>query len=83
MGRREETYGTGHDPGGAKGNGVNFVGGVGIPDDELSVLRSADKVPLVRSPVEGVDFGQMALQCPPHLHRDPGKRLEFRGNSPD
>ena len=32
--------GTGHDPGRAQRNGVDFVGGVGVPDDELSVLRS-------------------------------------------
>lgn len=32
--------GTSHDPGRAQGNGVDFVGGVGVPDDELSVLRS-------------------------------------------
>lgn len=31
--------GTGHDPGRSQGDGVDFVGGVGIPDDELSVLR--------------------------------------------
>lgn len=31
--------GTGHDPGRSQGDGVDFVGGVGIPDDELTVLR--------------------------------------------
>ena len=31
---------TGHDPAGTKRNSMDFVGGVGIPDDELSVLRS-------------------------------------------
>lgn len=30
--------GAGHDPRGAEGDGVDLVGGVGIPDDELAVL---------------------------------------------
>lgn len=30
--------GAGHDPRGSQGDGVDFVGGVGIPDDELAIL---------------------------------------------
>ena len=30
--------GTSHYPGGTQGDGMELVGGVGVPDDELSVL---------------------------------------------
>lgn len=31
--------GTGHDPGGTKGDRLDFIGSDGIPNDELSILR--------------------------------------------
>ena len=37
--------GAGHDPGGSQGDGVNLVGGISIPDDEFTILRSRDEVP--------------------------------------
>ena len=40
---------------------MEFVGGVGIPDDEFAVLGCGDEVPSVRCPVHGVDFGEMAF----------------------
>lgn len=63
------SVGAGHDPGGAQGNGVDLVGSVGVPDNELSVLRGRDKVPSVGRPVHGVDLGQMTLERPLGLHQ--------------
>lgn len=51
---------------------MDFVGGVGIPDDELAILRGGDKVSAIRRPVHGVDFCQMAFQVPPRFHADLG-----------
>lgn len=39
--------GAGHDPAGPEGDGVHFVGGVGVPDDEFTILGGGDEVPLV------------------------------------
>lgn len=46
----------GHDPGGAQGDGMDLVGRVGVPDDELAVLGGGDEMALVSSPVHGVNF---------------------------
>lgn len=35
---------------------MNFVGGVGIPDNELAVLRSGNEVSSVGRPVHGVNL---------------------------
>lgn len=61
--------GAGHDPGGSQGNGVHFVGGVGIPDNQFAILRSRDKVPPVGRPVHSIDLGQVTLQCSLGLHK--------------
>jgi len=37
--------GAGHDPRGSQGNGVHLVGGIGIPDNEFTILRGRDEVP--------------------------------------
>jgi hypothetical protein len=60
--------GASHDPGRAEGNCVHLVGGVCIPDDELTVLRGGHEMSPVGRPVHGVDFGEMALESPlgPH-----------------
>lgn len=60
--------GTGHDPGRAEGNRVHLVGGVGVPDDELSILRGRDEVSPVGGPVHGVDLCEMALEVLADLH---------------
>lgn len=60
--------GAGHDPGGAQGDGVHLVGRVGVPDDELAVLRCGDQVPPVGGPVHSVDLGQMAFEGALRLH---------------
>jgi len=73
--------GTGHDPRRAKGDGMDLVRCVGIPDDELAVLRSRDQVALVGSPVHCVNLSQMTLERSPRLHHDPGQRLHLTGHS--
>lgn len=46
-----------HDPRGAQRNGMDLVGGVGIPDDELAVLRCRDQVAPIRRPMHGIYLG--------------------------
>jgi len=41
---------------------VNFVGGETVPDDELSVLRSTDKVSRIGGPVQSVDLTEVTLE---------------------
>lgn len=60
--------GASHDPRGAEGDGVDLVGGVGVPDDELPILRGGDEMSSVGRPVHGVDLGQMALEGLAGLH---------------
>ncbi len=57
-----------HDPAGTKGNGMDLVGGVGVPDDKLSVLRRRDEVPPVGSPVHGIDLGKVTAESPTWPH---------------
>ena len=47
---------------------MDFVGGVGIPDDELSILRRGHQMTTVGGPVHGVNLGQMSLQRATGLH---------------
>ena len=48
-----------HHPRRAEGNGMDFVGGIGIPDDELAVLRCRDQVPPISGPMHCIYLGQM------------------------
>lgn len=64
-----------HDPRGPQWDGVNFVCGVGVPDDEFAVLRGGDEMATVGRPVHSVNLGQMTLQRPPGLHSDPRQRV--------
>lgn len=60
---------------------MDLVRGVGIPDDQLSVLRGRYQVSPVRRPVHGVDLGEMALEGFPGLHHlvlGQGLLLRFR-----
>lgn len=54
---------------------MDFVSSVGIPDDELAVLRRGNEVSAVCRPVHGVDLGQVTLQGPLGLHRQPRQLL--------
>lgn len=67
--------GASHHPRRPQWDRVNFVGGVGVPDNELSILRGGNEVTAVSRPVHGVNLGQMALECPAWLHPDPGQSL--------
>lgn len=64
---------------------MDFVGGVGIPDDELSVLRGGNEVSSVGGPVHGVDLGQMALErsLRPHELVLGDGLVSLLGDSPD
>lgn len=49
--------GTRHDPAAPERNGVNFIRGVSVPDDQLAVLRRRDQMTTVVGPLQSVDFG--------------------------
>jgi hypothetical protein len=36
--------GAGHNPGRSQGNGVDFVSSIGVPDNELAILRSRNQM---------------------------------------
>lgn len=48
---------------------MDFVRGVGVPDDELAVLGCRYEMPPVGRPVHRVDLGKMALQRLLNLHQ--------------
>jgi hypothetical protein len=54
---------------------VDLVCAVGVPDDELAVLRSRDEMPSVSRPVHGVNLCEMALEGALGLHLEAGKSL--------
>lgn len=74
--------GAGHDPRGPERDGVHLVGGVGVPDDELAVLRRRHEVSPVGRPVHGVDLCEMALQRPlgPHQLIPLDRVVRLRGD---
>lgn len=47
---------------------MNLVGGVGVPDNQLPILRGGNQVPAVGRPVHRVDLGQVALERSLRLH---------------
>lgn len=49
---------------------MDLVGCVGIPDDQLAVLRSRNQMSSIRGPVHSVDLCKMALQDFASLHAD-------------
>ena len=69
------SIGTSHDPRGSERDGVDLVCAVGVPDDELTVLRSRDEMPSVSRPVHGVDLCEMALEGTLSLHLEARKSL--------
>jgi len=61
--------GASHDPRRAQGNGMDFIGGESVPNNELSVLRGRDQMArVVAGPVHGVDLAEVALQNATLLH---------------
>lgn len=47
---------------------MDLICGVGIPDDELSVLRSRNEMAPVGGPVHGINLGEVTFQCTSGLH---------------
>ncbi len=39
-----------------------------VPDDQLPVLRGADKMPVISRPMQGVYFRKVPAQCFSHAH---------------
>ena len=67
---------TRHDPRRAQGNGVDFVGGVRVPDNQLSILTGRHQISRVTAPVHSIDLGQVASQCAPGPHLDSSNRFQ-------
>ena len=55
---------------------MDFVCGISIPDDELSVLGGRDEMSSVSRPVHGVDLGKMAFERSLRLHGEPWESFE-------
>lgn len=68
---------TGHDPTGAKRDGVDFVGGVGIPDDEFSILRRGNEMAFIGCPVHGVNLCKMTTERAPGSHNNTRKSVDL------
>ena len=62
--------GTGHDPRRSERDGVDLVGGVGIPDNELAILRCGDDMSVVGRPMHSVDLGKMTFESTTDSHDD-------------
>lgn len=69
--------GASHDPARPERNGVDLVGGVGVPNDELSVLRSRDQVPAVDRPMHGVNLGKMSSESSSRPHDNTGEWVDL------
>lgn len=48
---------------------MDLVRRVGIPNDELSILRGGDKMSSIGRPMHGVNLGQMTLERALSLHQ--------------
>jgi hypothetical protein len=59
-----------HDPARSKWNGMDFVGGVRIPNDQFSVLRCGDEMSFVGGPMHCVYFGKVTPQSATWPHDD-------------
>ena len=58
---------------------MNLVGCVGIPDDQLSILRGGDQMTAVGGPVHSVNLGQVALKRATGLHSNSGEGVGLVG----
>lgn len=47
---------------------MDLVRSVGIPNDELSILRGGDEMASVSGPVHGVDLGEVTFKRASGLH---------------
>jgi hypothetical protein len=47
---------------------MDFVGGIGIPNDEFPVLRCRYQVSSICRPMHRIDLREMTLQCLSGLH---------------
>ena len=57
----------GHDPGGSEGNGLDLVGGHGVPNDQLTVLGRGNELGGVSSPVHCINLTEVTLEDPASL----------------
>lgn len=48
---------------------MDLVGCVGVPDNQLAVLRGRDQMPPIGRPMHGINLGEMALKRPLRLHQ--------------
>lgn len=58
---------------------MDLVGCVGIPDDQLSILRGGDQMTAIGRPVHSVNLGQVALERATGLHSNSGEGIGLVG----
>ena len=64
-----------HDPRGSQRNRVDLVGAVGVPDDQLTILRGRDEMSSVSRPMHSINLCEMALERALGLHLQARERL--------
>lgn len=69
------SIGASHHPRGTEGNGMDFVRGIRIPDDELAVLRGRHQVSPIGGPMHGIYLGQVAFEDTSRLHSNSRERV--------
>lgn len=55
--------GASHDPRAPQRDRMDFIRGVGVPDDQLAVLRRRHEMSSVGGPMHGVDFRKVTFEC--------------------
>ena len=61
---------------------MDLVGGVGVPDDKLSVLGCRDEVTAVGGPVHGIDLCKVTAEGATGTHDDTGQGRHLVGHRP-
>ena len=71
-----------HHPRGAKRDRMDLVGRIGVPDDELAILRSGNEVSTIGGPMHGVYLRQMTLEDTARFHVNLGQGIGVALSNP-
>ena len=56
---------------------MDFVGSVGVPNDQFPVLRGGNEVPAICGPVHGINLREMAFEGTSGAHENSGKTIDI------